>query len=177
MIRHNALKYLKTFLIVVVLAISTIILLTMALDGSVARSAIGPKDVRFSPPENSEIDRDVKIVAAWAHSNSGASYLANIGGQGYVFSGTLTARSATYAWDTIIDVYTDKSRKLWVNVEASDTSARAERLSDVSYKLVNSSGVILGTIAFDAKTGDLTIDGKDAGWFQGTLMGMYSRHY
>ncbi|NEQ82317.1 MAG: hypothetical protein F6K26_19295 [Moorea sp. SIO2I5] len=124
-------------------------------------------------------DEAPTIVAAWAHSNngSGPSLVTNIGEKGNVFSGTLIARSATYAWDTVLDVYTDKSRKLWLDVEGSDTSAEVVRTSDVSYKLTNASDVMLGTITFDPETGDFEIDGSGAGWFQGTLMGIYTAHH
>jgi hypothetical protein len=114
-------------------------------------------------------------VAGKAHSGGGNKYVVvmNIGKKGNVFAGTFIGRTAYYAWDFIVGVYTDKESRLSIVPIGGQITVNADCQS-LHHCKIKSGNLPLGEMKYDPETGNFSITGVgDGTWFQGELMGSY----
>jgi hypothetical protein len=120
-------------------------------------------------------DDSITFRGGKAHSSGGDKYVVimNIGKKGNVFAGTFIGRSAYYAWDFIMGVYTDKESRLSIVPISSETPLLVNCTNLQNCKITTSSNTEIGNIKYNPDTGDLSISGTGKIWFQGELMGSY----
>jgi len=118
---------------------------------------------------------EATLAAGKAHSPSGSKdvVVMNIGKKGNVFAGTFIGRTAYYAWDFIVGVYTDKDGRLSIVPIGGEITVTADCVN-LQHCKIKSGNLPLGEMKYDPETGNFSIAGVgDGTWFQGELMGSY----